>query len=121
MLIEGRLAAEGSLDEVAAREDVVSAYLGKSFRVVGTCGGDNPTAADATEPLPRRLDAHHLAVDADDPHLDARRQIRALRGPDRVVEAHASVAADDRLVERRMVAQPRITALPRRQPEDSCA
>ena len=29
VLIEGRLAAEGSLDEVAAREDVVTAYLGK--------------------------------------------------------------------------------------------
>jgi ABC-type uncharacterized transport system ATPase subunit len=31
VLIAGRLAAEGSLDEVAAREDVVAAYLGKSF------------------------------------------------------------------------------------------
>jgi branched-chain amino acid transport system ATP-binding protein len=31
VLIAGRLAAEGSLDEIAAREDVVAAYLGKSF------------------------------------------------------------------------------------------
>jgi branched-chain amino acid transport system ATP-binding protein len=31
VLIAGRLAAEGSLDEVAAREDVVAAYLGKSY------------------------------------------------------------------------------------------
>jgi branched-chain amino acid transport system ATP-binding protein len=30
VLIAGRLAAEGSLDEIAAREDVVTAYLGKS-------------------------------------------------------------------------------------------
>jgi branched-chain amino acid transport system ATP-binding protein len=31
VLIEGRVAAEGSLDEVAAREDVVAAYLGKGY------------------------------------------------------------------------------------------
>jgi branched-chain amino acid transport system ATP-binding protein len=31
VLIAGRLAAEGSLDEIAAREDVVTAYLGKSY------------------------------------------------------------------------------------------
>ena len=31
VLIEGRVAAEGSLDEVAARADVVAAYLGKSY------------------------------------------------------------------------------------------
>ena len=30
VLIDGRLAAEGTLDEVAARDDVVAAYLGKS-------------------------------------------------------------------------------------------
>ena len=31
VLIEGRVVAEGSLDEVAARPDVVAAYLGKSY------------------------------------------------------------------------------------------
>jgi ABC-type branched-subunit amino acid transport system ATPase component len=31
VLIEGRVVAEGSLDEVARREDVVAAYLGKSY------------------------------------------------------------------------------------------
>jgi branched-chain amino acid transport system ATP-binding protein len=31
VLIEGKLAAEGTLDEIAAREDVIAAYLGKSF------------------------------------------------------------------------------------------
>ena len=31
VLIEGRVVAEGSLDEVAARADVVAAYLGKSY------------------------------------------------------------------------------------------
>jgi branched-chain amino acid transport system ATP-binding protein len=31
VLIEGRVVAEGSLDEVAARQDVVTAYLGKSY------------------------------------------------------------------------------------------
>jgi len=31
VLIEGRVVAEGSLDEIATRADVVSAYLGKSF------------------------------------------------------------------------------------------
>jgi branched-chain amino acid transport system ATP-binding protein len=31
VLIEGRVAAEGPLDEVAARADVVAAYLGKSY------------------------------------------------------------------------------------------
>jgi len=31
VLIEGRVVAEGSLDEVAARPDVISAYLGKSY------------------------------------------------------------------------------------------
>lgn len=31
VLIEGRVMAEGSLDEIAARADVVSAYLGKSY------------------------------------------------------------------------------------------
>ena len=30
VMIEGRVAAEGTLDEVAARADVVAAYLGKS-------------------------------------------------------------------------------------------
>jgi len=31
VLIEGRVVAEGPLDEVAARQDVVTAYLGKSY------------------------------------------------------------------------------------------
>ncbi|MFI5014188.1 MAG: ABC transporter ATP-binding protein [Hyphomicrobiales bacterium] len=31
VLIEGRVVAEGSLDEVASRADVVAAYLGKSY------------------------------------------------------------------------------------------
>ncbi|MBV9115376.1 MAG: ATP-binding cassette domain-containing protein [Hyphomicrobiales bacterium] len=31
VLIEGRVVAEGSLDEIASRADVVTAYLGKSF------------------------------------------------------------------------------------------
>ncbi|MBV9566908.1 MAG: ABC transporter ATP-binding protein [Hyphomicrobiales bacterium] len=31
VLIEGRVVAEGSLDEIASRADVVAAYLGKSF------------------------------------------------------------------------------------------
>jgi branched-chain amino acid transport system ATP-binding protein len=31
VLIEGKVVAEGSLDEVAARQDVVTAYLGKSY------------------------------------------------------------------------------------------
>jgi branched-chain amino acid transport system ATP-binding protein len=31
VLIDGRVVAEGSLDEVAARADVVAAYLGKSY------------------------------------------------------------------------------------------
>ncbi len=31
VLIEGRVVAEGSLDEVASRADVVTAYLGKSY------------------------------------------------------------------------------------------
>jgi branched-chain amino acid transport system ATP-binding protein len=31
VLIEGRVVAEGSLDEIAARADVVAAYLGKSY------------------------------------------------------------------------------------------
>ncbi|SDR63162.1 amino acid/amide ABC transporter ATP-binding protein 1, HAAT family [Rhizobiales bacterium GAS191] len=35
VLIEGRVVAEGSLDEVAARPDVIKAYLGKSGEVSG--------------------------------------------------------------------------------------
>ena len=31
VMIEGRIGAEGTLDEVAARGDVLSAYLGKSW------------------------------------------------------------------------------------------
>jgi ABC-type uncharacterized transport system ATPase subunit len=30
-MIAGRVAAEGSLDEIAQREDVITAYLGRSF------------------------------------------------------------------------------------------
>jgi branched-chain amino acid transport system ATP-binding protein len=31
VMIAGRVAAEGSLDEIAQREDVITAYLGRSF------------------------------------------------------------------------------------------
>jgi ABC-type uncharacterized transport system ATPase subunit len=30
-MIAGRVAAEGPLDEIAQREDVITAYLGRSF------------------------------------------------------------------------------------------
>jgi ABC-type uncharacterized transport system ATPase subunit len=30
-MIAGRVAAEGALDEIAQREDVITAYLGRSF------------------------------------------------------------------------------------------
>jgi branched-chain amino acid transport system ATP-binding protein len=32
VMIAGRVAAEGSLDEIARREDVITAYLGRSFQ-----------------------------------------------------------------------------------------
>jgi branched-chain amino acid transport system ATP-binding protein len=32
VMIAGRVAAEGPLDEIARREDVIAAYLGRSFQ-----------------------------------------------------------------------------------------